>query len=215
MKPPKKPGYEYLLAYKLTVPIYDYTVEFCTRCSPYTRSRSPQSPLPSTNPLSSTSPKESPKFPQLSSNRTHDQMVQAGRSGMQNIPEGFKQQSLASYIALAGVSRGSLEELLNDYLSYARQNKLEVWDKDKAKREIREIGEIWAIIKNNPYLPASPNFPNLPTDPTKALNLLLTLIQQANYLIDKLILSLKEKHKTEGGFRENLFKKRMEFKTKK
>lgn len=91
-----KAGYEYLLAYKLTIPIYDYAVEFCNRwISKYSR--------------------------------THDQWVQAARSGTQNIPEGYKQQSLKGYIKLAGVSRGSLEELLKDCLAYARQNKLQVW----------------------------------------------------------------------------------------
>lgn len=177
----KMAGYEYLLAYKLTVPIYDLTMSFVKKYIPY-------------------------------KSRTTDQMEQAARSGMQNIPEGYKQQSLAGYIKLSGVSRGSLEELLKDYLSYARQQKLEVWDKDKAKREIREIGEIWEIIKNNPYLPPQPNFPSLPENETRAVNLLITLIQQANFLIDKLILSLKEKHTKEGGFNENLLRKRLDYK---
>lgn len=175
-----KAGYEYLLAYKITVPIYDLTIEFCKRYIDY-------------------------------KSRTKDQMEQAARSGMQNIPEGYKQQSLAGYIKLSGVARGSLEELLNDYLSYARQNRLEVWDKERAKREIREIWEIWEIIRNNPYLPSQPNFPSLPNNPTQAVNLLITLIQQANFLIDKLIASLKEKHTKEGGFNENLLKRRLEF----
>ncbi|RJP47635.1 MAG: hypothetical protein C4584_00140 [Armatimonadetes bacterium] len=71
--------------------------------------------------------------------------------------------------------------------------------------------EIWGIIRNNPYLPSQPNFPSLPSDLTKAVNLLITLIQQANYLIDKLIESLKEKHTKEGGYNENLLKKRLEY----
>lgn len=180
MEPKKKAGYEYLLAYKLTVVIYDLTVEFVKYFIDY-------------------------------KSRTKDQMEQAARSGMQNIPEGYKQQSLASYIKLAGVSRGSLEELLNDYLAFARQKKLEIWDKERAKREIRELGEIWVIINKSPTLPHTPNFPSLPTDPTKAVNLLITLIKQANYLIDKLIESLKEKHTKEGGFSENLLKRRLEY----
>lgn len=90
-----KAGYEYLLAYKITVPIYDLTVEFCSR---YIDKYS----------------------------RTHDQMVQAARSGMQNIAEGYKQQGMKGYIKLAGVTRGSLEELLKDYLAYARQHGLEI-----------------------------------------------------------------------------------------
>lgn len=175
-----KAGYEYLLAYKLTVPIYDLTMEFVKKYIPY-------------------------------KSRTVDQMEQAARSGMQNIPEGYKQQSLSGYIKLSGVSRGSLEELLNDYLSFARQNKIEVWDKERAKREISELGEIWEIIKKHPALPYSPNFPSLPSDLTHSINLLITLIQQANFLIDRLIISLKEKHAKEGGFRENLLKSRLEY----
>ncbi|MBI2326254.1 four helix bundle protein [Candidatus Collierbacteria bacterium] len=187
-------NYEYLLAYKITVPIYDYTVAFCERCSPYHPNL--------------------PHFPHLSSPRTTDQMVQAARSGMTNIPEGAKQESLAGYIKLSGVARGSLEELLKDFLSYARQHQIEIWGKDRAIREIREIGEIWEIIRNNPTLPDSPHFPHLPNHPDQAINLMITLIHQANYLIDKLITSLEEKHTTEGGFSENLLKKRLAFRNR-
>ena len=179
----KQAGYEYLLAYKITVPIYDYTVEFCNT---YINPRS----------------------------RTRDQMIQSARSGMQNIPEGNKQQSLQGYIKLSGVSRGSLEELLNDFLSYARQNKIPIWSSDRAKREIREIGQIWEILKKTPTLPDSPNFPSLPNRVELAVNLMITIINQANFLIDKLILSLKEKHMKEGGFNEQLYRKRMEYRNK-
>ena len=173
----KKAGYEYLLAYKLTVPIYDYTVEFVKHWIDY-------------------------------KSRTKDQMEQAARSGMQNILEGNKQQGLSGYIKLSGVARGSLEELLKDYLAFARQNKLEVLEKERVIREIREIGQIWGIIKKTPTLPNNPNFPNLPTDKEKAVNLLITLINQVNYLIDRLISSLKEKHMKEGGLSEKLYSAR-------
>lgn len=176
----KKAGYEYLLAYKLTVPIYDYTIEFCKRWIDY-------------------------------KSRTKDQMEQAARSGMQNISEGNKQQSLSGYIKLSGVARGSLEELLKDYMAFARQNKLEVWEKDRAIREIGEMSQIWEIIKENPTLPNNPDFPNLPSDPEKAVNLLITLINQVNYLIDKLIYSLKEKHMKEGGLSEKLYSARKKY----
>lgn len=179
----KKAGYEYLLGYKITIPIYDYTVIFCNRWIP-------------------------------KNSRTHDQMVQAGRSGTQNIPEGFKQQSLKGYIKLTGVNRGSLEELLKDFLAYARQNKISVWSKEKAIREIREIGEIWEILKKNPTLPDNPNFPDLPYDKEKAVNMMITLINQANYLQDRLIESLEEKHMREGGFSEKLYNKRVEYRNK-
>lgn len=176
----KKAGYEYLLAYKLTVPIYDYTIEFCKRWINYT-------------------------------SRTKDQMEQAARSGMQNIAEGNKQQSLSGYIKLSGVARGSLEELLKDYLAFARQNKILVLEKERARRDIREISEIWKILKETPTLPDNPNFPNLPSEKEKAVNLLITLINQANYLLDKLISSLKEKHMKEGGLSEKLFQARKKF----
>lgn len=178
-----KAGYEYLLAYKITVPIYDLTVEFCGR---YIEPRS----------------------------RTHDQMVQAARSGTQNIAEGAKEQSLKGYIKLSGVARASLEELLKDFLAFARQRKIQVWPAEKAKREIGEIGEIWKIIRENPTLPDHPNFPSLPhhpdypNPPEASVNLMVTLINQANYLIDKLIASLKEKHMKEGGLTEELYRKR-------
>lgn len=189
-----KAGYEYLLAYKITVPIYDYTVEFCSRCSPY-HSNHPNLP----------------HFPHLSSTRTPDQMIQAARSGMTNIPEGSKQNSLGGYIKLAGVSRGSYEELLKDFLSYARQHRIPIWGRDRVMGEMREIGQIWETIKNNPTLPNSPNFPDLPNQPDRAVNLMVTLINQANYLIDKLIKSLEEKHTKEGGFNEKLLKRRLEY----
>ena len=99
-----KAGYEYLLAYKITVPIYDYTVEFVKR---WINHRS----------------------------RTADQMEQAARSGMQNISEGNKQQGMKGYIKLAGIARGSLEELLKDYHAYARQHKLAIWPKEKSIKE--------------------------------------------------------------------------------
>ena len=183
MNDKKRAGYEYLLAYKITVPIYDYTVEFVKRWIVY-------------------------------SSRTRDQMEQAARSGMANIAEGNKQKSLELYIKLGGISRGSLEELLKDYLSYARQNSIDIWDKQRCIREIREISEIWGIIKNNPTLPDNPNFPDLPHDKKKAVNLMLTLINQANYLLDKLVESLLKKHQEKGGFSENLLKRRLKYRAR-
>jgi four helix bundle suffix protein len=173
-----KAGYEYLLAYKITVPIYDLTVEFCQKY--------------------------------IKSLRTKEQMTQAARSGMQNILEGNQQEGMKGYIKLTGIARGSLEELLKDYLAFLRQNKFRIWEIGETK-EIGELGEIWKILKAASTLPDSPNFPNLPNNPEKAANLLITLINQANYLIDKLVVSLKEKHMKEGGLTEELYRKRIEY----
>lgn len=194
-----KAGYEYLLAYKITVPIYDYTVEFCER-----------SGVRGVGEV-----REVKGFPPLSSKRTFDQMVQAARSGSQNIPEG-NQASLENYIYLTGVNLASLEELLKDYLAYARQNRLEVWEKAKVVGEVREggvvreVGEVWGVIKATPTLPNHPNFPNLPDDPTVAVNLMITLTNQAIYLQKKLKRSLQEKFINEGGSLENLRKQHRE-----
>lgn len=184
-----KAGYEYLLAYKITIPIYDYTVKFCRRC---------QSP-------------DYTNFPRLSSTRTEDQMIQASRSGTSNIPEGNQQASLEGYIKLTGVNKASLEELLKDFVSYARQNKIQLWGKEETVRKVREVGEVWEILKKTPTLPDSPNFPDLPNDLTKAVNLMITLVNQAIYLQKRLQQSLEEKFVKEGGFRENLFRNRMKF----
>lgn len=182
-----KAGYEYLLAYRITVPIYDYTVIFCGRC---------QSP-------------NYPNFPNLSSRRTYDQMVQAARSGTTNIAEGNQQASLEGYIKLVGVNRASLEELLKDFLAFARQNKIPIWSKEETVRKVREVGEVWELLKKTPTLPNDPNFPDLPEDLPKALNLMITLVNQAIYLQKRLSQSLEKKFINEGGFRENLFKKRL------
>ena len=75
--------------------------------------------------------------------RTHDQMVQAARSGKQNIAEGSLEKSLKSNIKLVGVSRGSFGELQEDFRDYLRQHGMKVWDKDDPRvihiRSIREI----------------------------------------------------------------------------
>lgn len=176
-----KAGYEYLLAYKITIPLYDYTVVFCK------------------------------KFRNLlSSTRTFDQMVQAARSGSTNIAEGNQQKSLEGYIKLTGVNSASLEELLKDFLAFSRQNKVELWGKEETVRRVREVDKVWEILKKNPTLPDSPNFPDLPDELPSALNLLITLTNQAIFLQKRLAISLEQKFVEEGGFRENLFRKRAE-----
>lgn len=179
---PKKAGYEYLLAYKISVPLYDYTVYFCKKYRHL-----------------------------LSSARTYDQMVQAARSGTMNIAEGNQQKSLEGYIKLTGVNKGSLEELLKDFLSFARQNTVPIWGREDSVRKVREVGEIWEILRKTPTLPDSPHFPDLPNGLPETVNLMITLTNQAIYLQKKLIESLEQKFVETGGFRENLFRKRQDY----
>ncbi len=76
--------------------------------------------------------------------RTYDQMIQAARSGKQNIIEGsmISGVSKESEIKLIGVARASLEELLNDYKDFLRVRGLNLWDKnDKRALAIRMLAK--------------------------------------------------------------------------
>lgn len=169
----KQAGYKYLVTYMLTTVIYDLTVEFCGR---FLVGRD---------------------FVRL-----REQMIQAARSGRQNIAEGHCEKSLKSYIKLAGVAKASQEELKLDYEDFLRQRKLPIWGPEHPKiREFRAFRVFW--IDENHL-----NTPKLPDDPTEAANLLLTLIAQATFLLDRQIKSLEDKFVREGGYTENLAKKR-------
>ena len=141
--------------------------------------------------------------------RIREQMIHAGRSGRQNIAEGYEEKSLQSYIKLLGVADASLEELFLDYQDYLRQRKLPLWGKEDSRvRVFREFRVVW--VDENTL-----NTPNLPNNPIEAANLLITLISLNTFLLDKQIKSLEEKFVTEGGYRENLFKKRMDYRKNK
>lgn len=138
--------------------------------------------------------------------RTHDQMIQAARSNPQNIAEGATGESLKSYIKLAAVARGSNEELTKDYQDFLRQGNLPIWDKNHPRiREFRKFRVVWQDHLGSPN---SPNTPKLPNDPTGAANMLLTFCHLEGYLLRKQVESLKEKHRTEGGFTEKLYRER-------
>ncbi len=137
--------------------------------------------------------------------RTHDQMVQAARSNPQNIAEGYTVESLKSYIMLVGVAHGSNEELAKDYQDFLRQRNFHIWSKDDPRvRVFREFRVIWVS-------PTSLNTPKLPNNPEQAANFLLTLCNLEGFLIKRHVDSLKLKHEREGGFSENLYRKRIEF----
>lgn len=141
--------------------------------------------------------------------RQRDQMTQAARSGKQNITEGYELESLETYIKFLGIAKGSLKELQEDYEDYLRQHGLRIWDKNEPK--MRELRAMRVVSEPFPHLPQHPHIPH---DPELAANLLFMLCQRTTYLLEKQIESLKEKFIKEGGFRENLFKKRLEEKKK-
>lgn len=137
--------------------------------------------------------------------RTYDQMVQAARSNPQNIAEGYTGESLKSYIFLAGIAHGSNEELAKDFEDFLRQRKLTIWPKDHPKVEdFRGFRVEWESQ-------TTLNTPKLPENPEEAANMMLTFCQMEGFLLKKLVESLKEKHKKEGGLTERLYRKRTEF----
>lgn len=134
--------------------------------------------------------------------RTVDQMTQAGRSGKQNIVEGSLEKSSKMNINLTAVSRASFGELLEDYLDFLRSKNLPVWDKnDPGVLEIRAHRE---TNKSN-----WTNWSNWLDSPERFANLMITLISKENYLLDQMVRSLERRFVNEGGYSENLFKKRM------
>lgn len=141
--------------------------------------------------------------------RTYDQMEQAARSGKQNIAEGYTMESLETYIRLVGVADGSIKELGADYEDFLRQKNLATWPKDDPKvRVFRGFRAVWKS-------PNNPNTPNLPNDAEEAANMLLTFCQMEGYLLKRQIESLKQKFIKEGGSRENLFKRRVSYRSQK
>lgn len=134
--------------------------------------------------------------------RTVDQMVQAARSGKQNIVEGSLEKSLKMNIKLTGVARASFGELLEDYRDFLRVNNLTIWDKNDP--EVLKLRANKSNLTNKSYLS------NWTNTSERFSNLMITLISLGCYLLDQMLRSLERKFITEGGYSENLFKKRLE-----
>ncbi|MBU4268063.1 MAG: four helix bundle suffix domain-containing protein [Acidobacteria bacterium] len=137
--------------------------------------------------------------------RTHDQMVQAARSGKQNIAEGSMASGTSKKmeLKLVGVARASLEELLLDYQDFLRQKRLELWKKeDPRAKKVREL--CWK--ENRSYSTYKTYFEE--SSPEIAANAALCLIHQANYLLDQQLRALEKTFVEEGGFTEKLYRVR-------
>jgi four helix bundle suffix protein len=148
--------------------------------------------------------------------RTHDQMVQAARSGGKNIAEGSRAAATTSQteLRLVNVARASLEELLLDYEDYLRQHRRRQWDKnDPEAREVRAIGR---QDRTNPTDQTDPlQHWSLyarwleHADPAVVANTLICLIHQTNYLLDQQISALERDFVQDGGYSEQLAAARM------
>ncbi|MEO7414099.1 MAG: four helix bundle suffix domain-containing protein [Opitutaceae bacterium] len=139
--------------------------------------------------------------------RTIDQMVQAARSGKQNILEGSKASGTSKEmeVKLTNVARASLEELLADYEDFLRTRSGAIWDKEsKEAGYVRRLGGK-AGVKYEVFREF------VETRPGEVVaNIALCLIHQANYLLDQQIRRLEQDFLNEGGLRERMTKARLE-----
>ena len=141
--------------------------------------------------------------------RTYDQMVQAARSGKQNIIEGSKASgtSKETEIKLTNVARASLEELLEDYKDYIKNRKGIIWDKNS--REALYVRKL-AYTKDESYENTYEQFIET-RDGIVCANIILCLIHQCNYLLDQPIRRLEEDFIKNGGLRERMYQARKNY----
>ncbi|MCK4548431.1 MAG: four helix bundle suffix domain-containing protein [Candidatus Eisenbacteria sp.] len=137
--------------------------------------------------------------------RTHDQMVQAARSGKQNIAEGSMASGTSRKfeLKLVGVARASLEELLLDYEDFLRQRGLPLWDKDCQRAlEVRRLAfqEHRSYKTYRTYIEGS--------CPETAANSMVCLIHQTNFLLDQQLRQIERRFLEEGGFTERMYRAR-------
>ncbi len=177
---PPHGGYEDLLSFQKSRIIHDATVKFCAR---FVDKRS----------------------------RTTDQMVQAARSGKQNILEASQASgtSKETELKLTNVARASLEELLEDYRDYLRQNGHPQWDKNSNEAlYVRKLGS----QKDSSYESYRPYFETRPGN--VVANILICLIHQTNYLLDQQLRRLEQDFLKEGGLRERMTRARLNTRAK-
>jgi len=137
--------------------------------------------------------------------RTHDQMVQAARSGKQNIAEGSVASGTSRKIELklVGIARASLEELLLDYQDFLRQRNLLLWGKEHPEaQKIRKL----AYASDRSYRTYRTYIEGVPAE--VAANALICLVHQTNYLLDRQLRQLEKQFLDQGGFTERLYNAR-------
>lgn len=145
--------------------------------------------------------------------RTVGQMVQAARSGKQNIVEGSMASGTSKEmeIKLTNVARASLEELLIDYEDFLRTQKLPIWDKNH-----RLVARLRELNKSTPT-PTYETFQKAieHESPEIVANSMITLIKICTYLLNQQIKQLEIAFVKEGGLRERMTRARIEERKKK
>lgn len=180
---PPHGGYRKLKSYQTAEIVFDLTAEFCNRF------------------LSNRTNKTYRSY------RTYDQMIQAARSGKQNIAEGSQASgtSKKTELKLIGVARASLEELLIDFEDFLRVNGLKLWAKEDPRvQEIRALA-----YRSDRTYETYAGF--LEESPEVAANCAICLIHQANFLLDQQLRALERDFLEKGGFTERLYRERTKF----
>ncbi|GMQ80548.1 MAG: hypothetical protein BMS9Abin04_555 [Planctomycetia bacterium] len=138
--------------------------------------------------------------------RTYDQMVQAARSGKQNIIEGSQASGTSKEmeLKLTNVARASQEELLSDYCDFLRVRGLQEWSKEHpCTRRLRDLnrqpGANYETFKPGIEHP----------DPAIAANVMIGLVKLTNYLLDRQIEHLEKAFMEQGGLRERMTRIRL------
>lgn len=169
-------GFRSLRSFQMAEIVFDATVSFCDR------HRDELSP------------------------RYRDQMVQAARSGRQNIAEGScaSATSAKSEVLLTNVARGSLEELLLDYEDYLRHHDLSQWDKDSVEaRAVRDV----CTTRGTDIAHYAEWFQH--KDNVVVVNALICVCNQAIYLLKRQVQALEARHLEMGGYSEQLYAERV------
>jgi four helix bundle suffix protein len=145
--------------------------------------------------------------------RTVGQMVQAARSGKQNIAEGSMASATSkeTEIKLTNVARASLEELLIDYEDFLRTRKLLIWDRHhRLVARLRELNLSVPTPTYETFIKAIEN-----ENPEICANTMITLIKITTYLLKQHISQLEAAFVREGGLRERMTRARLEERKKK
>jgi len=196
-------GYKKLISYKLAIVAFDLIWEFVPQY-----------------------------YYRIEDSRQRDQMKQAMRSTKQNIVEGSSERSLSSKLKLYDVAKSSLNEILEDLEDILRLERISRW-----LRNDQRLLKLHQVIEGYPSIPSRPSVPSSTSSPSVSsvlqtvrgtrgeggirrtkeeieiiVNYLVDVLTRCGYLLDKQINAVEEKHRTEGGYRENLLKKRLIYK---
>ena len=148
--------------------------------------------------------------------RTYDQMVQAARSGVANIVEGFQASATSkkTELKLTNVAKASQEELLADYQAFLRQHNLPEWSGDSAQvqlirqtrpENLEQLRQLMAVLVSD-QSDQSDLSDKSDIKLTVACNTMITLINQETYLLSRQITKLAAAFEQEGGFTERLYR---------